>query len=93
MFMYGFLVWLWWRVSDSELERVFALFIGAFFIAVIGWVRLRLGTHWPSDIIAGFLIGAVWLAETMINARRGRSERKRFPDYSRCRVRTAPVTP
>ncbi|MFP4347412.1 MAG: phosphatase PAP2 family protein [Thermodesulfobacteriota bacterium] len=71
MFMYGFLVWLWWRVSDSALERAFALFLGALFIAVIGWARLRLGTHWPSDIIAGFVIGAVWLAGVIWAVRAG----------------------
>lgn len=30
--------------------------------AAVGYARLRMGTHWPSDIIAGTLIGVAWLA-------------------------------
>lgn len=79
MFMYGFLVWLWWRVSDSALERAVALFIGALFIAVIGWARLRLGTHWPSDVSAGFVIGGVWLAGVIWAVRAGEKAKNANP--------------
>lgn len=35
-------------------------FIGLFFFAaalVIGWARIATGVHWPSDILAGYVVG------------------------------------
>jgi membrane-associated phospholipid phosphatase len=34
----------------------------AFLIAMIGFSRIYLGVHYPSDVIAGYCAGAVWVA-------------------------------
>mgnify|MGYP005846548483 CR=1 FL=1 len=34
---------------------------GALVSGGVGWARLRMETHWPSDIVAGFFIGGIWL--------------------------------
>jgi membrane-associated phospholipid phosphatase len=59
---YGILAYLWWRASRSWLERAAAAILLVALIALTGIARVRLGTHWPSDIIAGFVIGVAWLA-------------------------------
>ncbi len=61
IFVYGFLAWLWWRGTNSRTERVLVLVLLALLLFLIGWARLRLGTHWPSDILSGFIIGGTWL--------------------------------
>lgn len=39
--------------------------IAALILVVSLWSRLYLGVHWPSDVIAGAVMGAIWLAGTL----------------------------
>ena len=39
-------------------------------LAVTSYSRLYLGVHWPSDVIAGLLMGVVWLATTLMAFRK-----------------------
>jgi undecaprenyl-diphosphatase len=48
---------LWLRVS------VFSA--AALMVVLIGLSRIYLGVHYPSDVIAGYLTGAIWVS-TMI---------------------------
>jgi membrane-associated phospholipid phosphatase len=61
-FVYGFLAWLWARSTYSLAERVFVVLCTAAWITLIGVGRLRLGAHWPSDMVAGLIISLPWLA-------------------------------
>jgi membrane-associated phospholipid phosphatase len=60
--VYGILAYLWVRASRSWLERSVAVLLLFAVVIVTGVARLRLGTHWPSDVIAGLIIGVAWLA-------------------------------
>ena len=60
--VYGYLAWLWLRHSRSPSERVFVLLVTGAGLALIGLARIALGAHWPSDILAGWLIALVWVA-------------------------------
>ena len=71
--VYGLLAYLWLRNSRSVAERCLIFLFLAALLLITGWARVRLGSHWPSDILAGYLVGAAWLA-TMIAALR-RAER------------------
>lgn len=64
--VYGLLGWLWWRASRSRVERVFVIVLLAALLLVTGSARVRLGSHWPSDIFAGYAIGAAWVATVIV---------------------------
>lgn len=41
--------WRWWMVSAAVC-----------YVGYVGWTRLYLGVHYPSDIIAGWAVSSVW---------------------------------
>jgi membrane-associated phospholipid phosphatase len=69
--LYGLLAYVWCSASKSWPERLLAWVLFTLWIAMIGWARLRLGTHWPSDVIVGILIGLAWLVVVIAALRRG----------------------
>lgn len=69
--VYGLLAYLWTRRSGSVAERALAAALVAAVTAVVSYARLRLGTHWPSDIAAGIVLGSVWLAVCVLALRAG----------------------
>jgi len=46
--------------------RWLAFIAGSLFIAVIGFSRLYLGVHYPTDILAGWIVSAAWLSIVVI---------------------------
>lgn len=40
--------------------RWLILIVGSLFVVAIGWTRLYLGVHFPSDILAGWLVSIAW---------------------------------
>jgi len=60
--VYGLLVYAWCRASGSRLEQTAAVAVGLAWCASLGYARVRLGSHWPSDVIAGAVIGLAWVA-------------------------------
>jgi len=62
---YGTWMYLLWRTFPSSRWRNALLwFLGAWVLA-IGWSRLALGAHWPTDLLGGYLLGAAWLMLSM----------------------------
>jgi undecaprenyl-diphosphatase len=72
-FAYGILIWLWVRRSGSTLERVSAVLLYLLIVAAVALGRLRVGSHWPSDIVAGFLLALAWLSAVAVALHRARS--------------------
>jgi membrane-associated phospholipid phosphatase len=68
--VYGFLAYLWCRATGSWAERILAVGLCAALCVAVALARLALGAHWPSDILAGALIGLVWLAVGVVALRR-----------------------
>lgn len=58
--MYGLFAYFWMRASTRRSEQLCVALLLALLIGAVSLSRLRLGAHWPSDVVAGGLIGAVW---------------------------------
>ncbi len=60
MALYGFLLYTIWKFDKHYLKKVFIVFLFALII-LVGVSRLYLGVHHLSDILAGYVVGFVWL--------------------------------
>ncbi|MEP0547168.1 MAG: phosphatase PAP2 family protein [Rhodothermales bacterium] len=68
---YGLLAYLWSERSESTVERGVAVLLVLALASVVGLARLRLGAHWPSDVLAAFVLGSVWAVVLVVALRRG----------------------
>ena len=59
--MYGFIGLMIWKLLRPSHHRMPALSVVALLIILIGFSRLYLGVHYPSDVIAGYVIGGVFV--------------------------------
>jgi membrane-associated phospholipid phosphatase len=60
--VWGLFAWAWFRRSRSGGERAAILLLLLALHAAVVYARLRIGTHWPSDMAAGTVLGGTWLA-------------------------------
>jgi len=47
-------------VQSTRRLRVYVLAVGAALALLVGVSRVYLGVHWPTDVLAGWCIGAAW---------------------------------
>lgn len=68
---YGFLAYLLACQIKSKKYRAPIILAGAILILLIGFSRLYLGVHYFSDVLAGYLVGLLWLLVGIGYNRRG----------------------
>jgi undecaprenyl-diphosphatase len=58
---FGGIVALVFHLTKNRMARAGALFAGAVIVLAVGFTRIYLGAHWLTDVLAGFLVGLLWV--------------------------------
>ena len=73
--VYGMPAYLAVLTLENWRARVAIVFGAALLVILIGFSRVYLGVHYPSDVLAGYAAGGVWLSALVTGAetvRRGK---------------------
>jgi membrane-associated phospholipid phosphatase len=76
--LYGFLAYLLARRYPRKARSVYGAAV--MLIAAIGLSRLYLGVHYPTDILAGYAVGWLWLSICIVTLKthRDKSAKRNF---------------
>lgn len=58
---YGFIAWILMTERQDWPTRAAVLLVASVLAAAIGFSRIYLGVHWPSDIFASYFLALAWL--------------------------------
>ena len=66
MSSYFILIYLLFREKPWNLKKAMAWTCTVIIVSLIGFSRIYLGVHWPTDVIGGFGLGFVWVYLNMM---------------------------
>jgi undecaprenyl-diphosphatase len=78
--VYGTLAFLIARLAPTPLLKRLTWALAALVIVLVGLSRLYLGVHYPSDVMAGFVIGGAWAVTCALGMEAVRYFRTRRPE-------------
>jgi membrane-associated phospholipid phosphatase len=58
----GLLTVLAVRAAPGPSRRVCVVAVGVLLVGIVGFSRVYLGVHWPTDVLGGWLVGMLWIA-------------------------------
>lgn len=68
------------RVQPNRALKAYLMFLAILLTLIVGLSRIYLGVHWPTDVLAGWTVGAVWALMCWLFAyrlqRRGKMDRE-----------------
>ncbi len=73
----GLLLWLLDRQGVTGRRWLWAVVAAAVSVIGVGFTRLFLGVHWPTDVLGGWLLGAGWVAVVIVAYERAVLSRQR----------------
>ncbi len=50
------------RVQKRRRMKLYVLAVASILVLLVGFTRVYLGVHWPTDVLAGWCIGTAWAA-------------------------------
>jgi undecaprenyl-diphosphatase len=64
------------RIAETRLAKYYCMAIAMFVTFLVGASRVILGVHYPTDVVAGWLIGMswallCWIVERLLERRAG----------------------
>lgn len=81
--VYGTLAFLIARLAPTPLLKRLTWALAAVVVLLVGLSRLYLGVHYPSDVLAGFVIGGAWAVTCALGMEAVRYFRTRRPQMAR----------
>ncbi|GGJ07938.1 hypothetical protein GCM10010121_017840 [Streptomyces brasiliensis] len=72
----GLLLWLLHRFDAGRALRRTAVALAVVSVAGVGLTRVWPGVHWPSDVVGGWLLGALLVAPAVLVYERGGAARR-----------------
>lgn len=59
--LYGFIIFLVLKYCKNIVLKITLVTISALWIITVGWSRIFLGVHYPSDVLSAYLLGVIIL--------------------------------
>ena len=66
VFAFGILCFLWWRTTQRAGEKTVAALTFLTFAGAVSWGRVASAAHWPTDVLAAWVVGLAWLAVQIV---------------------------